>query len=460
MFVGRENFLSQLEELHASGRFELVVVYGRRRVGKTELLKEFCRGKEPIFFTAQRIGEKATLEALSEAVSEKAGFKVGISRFSDFLDFLAAFSKERRLVCVIDEFPDLARSVPSALGSLQTWADHRFPETKLCLVLCGSSVSFMEGQVLGSKSPLYGRRTAQIHVLPFTPKESRAFLGRSPEQCVVVQALTGGIPLYESYFCNSKSLERNIKELFLDSNGLLFTEPANLLNMEVERPLSYNTVLDAMGRGANRVVEIAGRCGYTTSNTSQILRTLESIGLVEKELPFGERRPSKGLWRICDGLFSFWQTMIGPLAPVIMAGRSEGAARRVARDLPAFVGREFERLCLRHTIVSSDLLVSEIARWWGYDQGTRSIQEIDICGRDCDGRWLFGECEWTTRKASLGTLSLLKYRSSLVAPPGAEVAEWRLYSRSGFADDLVSEALKDPAVRLLTPADLCGAGGA
>lgn len=199
------------------------------------------------------------------------------------------------LILVIDEVPFLVQSIEDAMGSLQRCIDLQSTDTKLKIVLSGSSVSFMEQQVLGNKSPLYGRRTAQIRLLPFTLPETKALYGGTLVNTILVQLITSGVPLYVSYFSSRKSFQENIKQLFFTSNALLYNEPLTILNMEVSDPPVFFTILELLAHGVNKNVELADKSGMSAPNVSYYLNLLQEIGLIAKKLPFGEkieRKPS------------------------------------------------------------------------------------------------------------------------------------------------------------------------
>ena len=194
------------------------------------------------------------------------------------------------LILVIDEVPFLVQSIEDAMGSLQRCIDLQSTDTKLKIVLSGSSVSFMEQQVLGNKSPLYGRRTAQIRLLPFTLPETKALYGGTLVNTILVQLITSGVPLYVSYFSSRKSFQENIKQLFFTSNALLYNEPLTILNMEVSDPPVFFTILELLAHGVNKNVELADKSGMSAPNVSYYLNLLQEIGLIAKKLPFGEKK--------------------------------------------------------------------------------------------------------------------------------------------------------------------------
>ena len=220
MFVGRERELKKLESLYNSNQFEFVVFYGRRRVGKTTLINEFIKNKQAVYYMAIEGTRKENLSGLSKVLLS-TGPEAACSEFTDYNNMFnhidGLCKKQERIIIAIDEFPYLAASYPAISSMLQSHIDQCWKNSKLFLILCGSSMSFMEEQVLGYKSPLYGRRTAQFKIHPFTFFEARSLLlGFSDEDQAVLYGVTGGIPEYLSRIKCNESLDRNIIDLFFD----------------------------------------------------------------------------------------------------------------------------------------------------------------------------------------------------------------------------------------------------
>ncbi|MDR3296475.1 MAG: ATP-binding protein, partial [Clostridiales Family XIII bacterium] len=234
MFIGRDTELKKLNELYASGKFECVIIYGRRRVGKTTLIKEFTKDKNAVYFVAREADGAVNLNGFSSDVyAVTAKELAGNSFFSDWekaFDYIYQISKETRIVLAVDEYPFLAGGYRPISSILQAHIDAQFAESKLFLILCGSSMRFMENQVLGYKSPLYGRRTAQFKIMPFSFFDALPFLAAFPkEEKAVLYGVTGGIPEYLNKIDAAKSAAQNIIDLFLTASGPMFEEPSNLL---------------------------------------------------------------------------------------------------------------------------------------------------------------------------------------------------------------------------------------
>ena len=244
MFIGRERELAALNKLYESDKFEFVVIYGRRRVGKTALISRFIENKNAIYFMGVESNAKQNLENFSKSI---LSYHTDMEAETSFLSFQAALeyvfklSEKERIILAIDEYPYVARSSKSLASTIQLLIDQYKDTSKLMLILCGSSMSYMEDHVLAYKAPLYGRRTAQMKILPFDFEETcRYFKNFTDEEKAYVYGIVGGTPQYLLQMSDKLSIEDNIKNTFLNPNSALFEEPENLLKQEVREPALYN----------------------------------------------------------------------------------------------------------------------------------------------------------------------------------------------------------------------------
>ena len=298
MFIGRKKELDKLNMLYQSGQFEFAVLYGRR-VGKTTLLREFMKGKSGIYYMAVEGAKKEKLGGLSTALlsqnnnlvqSQQAEFR-DYEMLFDYIDSLADTGE--RTIIAIDEYPYLAASYPVISSMIQKHIDQCRKDSNLFLLLCGSSMSFMKEQVLGYKSPLYGRRTAQFKIHPFSFWEAKEMLpGFTSQEQAVLYGVTGGIPEYLSRINNRISLDENIIRLFFDKSGRLFEEPVNLMKQELKEPMTYHSIIAAIASGASRLNEIATKTGLESDGCSNQLSSLIALQIVRKEIPVTESENS------------------------------------------------------------------------------------------------------------------------------------------------------------------------
>ena len=463
MFIGRNTELKTLDKLYRSNKFEFAVIYGRRRVGKTALINEFSRDKDTIFFTGVETNAKQNLENFSRCIMEyQTGFAVD-SSFASFqaaLEYVFQLAQKKRLVMVIDEYPYVARASKSFASTLQMLIDKNKDSSKLFLILCGSSMSYMEDNVLAYKAPLYGRRTAQLKIQPFDFFEScRYFENFSVEDKALAYGIMGGTPQYLMQLDDRLSIEDNIKNTHLNPASSIFEEPNNLLKQEVREPAIYNAVITAIATGASKISEISGKIDEDTSVCATYIKNLISLGIVKKEMPYGEKSGRKTIYSIEDNMFRFWYRFVPENTSLISRGAADLAYSRIAPELSAYMGGVFEEICKQYLwrlLLAGKCAVSftELGRWWGTNPKTRTQEEIDIMGTDKDSA-LFGECKWTNDKVDLGVLETLVERSSLFH---FGKTHFYLFSKSGFTKGCIDKAAELGNVSLVSYGDMLREG--
>lgn len=459
MFIGRNTELKTLDKLYRSNKFEFAVIYGRRRVGKTALINEFSRDKDTIFFTGVETNAKQNLENFSRCIMEyQTGFAVD-SSFASFqaaLEYVFQLAQKKRLVMVIDEYPYVARASKSFASTLQMLIDKNKDSSKLFLILCGSSMSYMEDNVLAYKAPLYGRRTSQLKIQPFDFFEScRHFENFSGEDKALAYGIMGGTPQYLMQLDDRLSIEDNIKNTHLNPASSIFEEPNNLLKQEVREPAIYNAVITAIATGASKMSEISGKIDEDTSVCATYIKNLISLGIVKKEMPYGEKSGRKTIYSIEDNMFRFWYRFVPENTSLISRGAADLAYSRIAPELSAYMGGVFEEICKQYLwrlLLAGKCVVSftELGRWWGANPKTRTQEEIDIMGTDKDSA-LFGECKWTNDKVDLGVLETLVERSSLFH---FGKTHFYLFSKSGFTKGCIDKAAELGNVSLVSYGDM------
>jgi len=451
MFVGREYELSELERYWKEGAFQFAVFYGRRRVGKTTIINKFGENKQSIHFTAVETTAKENLELLSVRILDKLAPQAPKNTFSSFIEafeycFKAAAKK--RLVLVIDEYPYLAESDRAVSSILQALIDRYRESSRLFLILCGSSMSFMENQVLGYKSPLYGRRTCQFRIRPFTYYESARMLpGFNNIEKISLYGIVGGVPEYLSRINNKLSLTKNVESLFFNPSGRLFEEPSNLLKQELQSPQTYNAIIAAIASGAGRVNEIASKAGIETSQCGNMLGTLTALDIVRKEYPAGNAKPSrKTLYRLSDNMFRFWYRFVLPELSGISTGYGKTAcaglleSRESGGVFETYMGPVFEDCSIQYLwrSASSKYPYKYIGRWWGANPKEKHEEEIDILAADGRGNTLFGECKWRNIRTGEDVLTELIRKSGLL--PDAKKRKYIIFSKASFSGGLVKAA--------------------
>lgn len=461
MFYCREEELRTMNNRYKKGHFECVVIYGRRRVGKTALINEFCKGKPTVYFSALNASSQENLEALSKAIytcqNSDSTSAPTYRSYENALEAITGMAMEKRLVFVIDEYPYLAKAEKSISSRLQHIIDHSWQDSRIYLILCGSSMSFMEYQVLGYESPLYGRRTAQFKIQALTYREITEF---HPELKAADQALlygvTGGIP----HYINKLDVESNLDEALLDNlfstSSYLFEEPENLLKQELREPAIYNSVISAIAAGASHSNEISTKVGLESGVCAKYLKVLLDLGILKKETPITEKPGKKTIYAIDDNFFRFWYRFVPQNMSVISAGRMRLIYEQaVKRFYPDYMGLVFEKMCQEYLLrYAKDLpiLLSNVGQWWGTDSKTRREVQIDIVGAPVDGNeYLIGSCKYRNEKIGIEELELLRRYAAVFRQNG--IFHYYIFSKGGFTQALL-EAEMQGEVTLLTLEDL------
>lgn len=447
MFVNREREIEALERSYTSNRAELYVLYGRRRVGKTELLRTFCQGKRHIFFIADLGTEASALAEFTRQISQFVYDRPdAISPFSSWdaaFEFLLPLATEERLVVVLDEFTYLIDANPAVPSILQRLWDARLRETQLMLILCGSYVGMMEQHVLAYRAPLYGRRTAQWHLQPLSFWDVTHFFPHSkPTDQVRAYAVLGGVPAYLLQLDDQMSLLHNIEQRILTPGTFLYDEPRFLLLQELRDPHRYFSVLEAIAAGRTRQNEIAQAAGIATSSLSFYLTTLREMGLVERVVPATEKHPHKskrGLYRLMDNYFRFWFRFVYPNRSLLERGEMAQVRRQIEKQIDPFTSLTFEVICREHVwrlhqTGALSFTPRAVGSWWNRQK------EIDVVAVG-DEDILLGECKWTTRPVGTNILDGLKRNAqSLIQQGRWHRVYYVLFSRSGFTTALESQA--------------------
>ena len=325
------------------------------------------------------------------------------------------------------------------------------------LILCGSSMSYMEDQVLAYKAPLYGRRTAQMKIQPFDFAETCRYCQHfSPEEKALMYGVVGGTPQYLLQMNGHQSVEENIKNTFLNPNSAIYEEPSSLLKQEVREPAIYNAIITAIATGASRMAEISTKVGEDSSVCSTYVKNLIALGIIRKEVPYGEKTTRKTIYSIEDNMFRFWYRFVPENNSIIARGAVELAYRRIEPHLSDYMGHIFEDICSQYLWAlllkgKSPVDFSELGRWWGTDPRTRSQTEIDSMADQDRQAALFGECKWTNEKVDVGVLDTLVERSQLFHYGQTFLY---LFAKTGFTQGCIEKAEHLGNVRLVTYSDI------
>lgn len=448
MFVNRVSELDLLEKHYRSGQAEFFVLYGRRRVGKTELLAHFCQDKRHIFFVADQVPEGTLRANLSKAVNDvifgEGQVSAVYNTWDDLLGTLAKQAQSERLVVVLDEFPYLTAADPSLASILQRTWDRSFKNTQIMLILNGSYIGMMEETVLSYKAPLYGRRTAQYLLEPLEFVDAQRFFpSYDVEDRLRAYAVYGGTPAYLQTIQPERSLETNILDGILTRGAALYDEVRFILQQELREPRNYFAVLQAIASGNTRQNEIKQAAGL--ENITPYLETLQQLHLVERVVPVTESQPHKsrrGIYRLKDNFLRFWFRFVLPNRSQLERGAKEVVFDTAIRlELDAFTSIVFEQACRQYFWRNGlkgrlPFQPKQVGGWW------QANQEVDIVLLG-DTHTMLVECKWSQRAVGVDILENLEGKSKAILKEvdGQEIL-YGLCSRSGFTDHMIELAKK------------------
>ena len=454
-FYDREAELDSLTDAVESPGADFVVVYGRRRVGKTELLKEFCANRPHIYFLAAQEAEHRQREKFLDQIADHFDERVPrIDGWDEAFEYLGEQLQREDLVVVIDEFPYLVAENDSLPSYVQAFVDQELDGTDSMLVLCGSSVSTMESEILGHESPLYGRRTAQLDVTPFSFQQAREVISYDVTDAIRSYAVTGGTPMYLTLFDYDQSLAANIRSHVLSPSAVLYNEPEFLLRTELRNPARYMSILEAVALGHTTPNEISGATGIDSGPLSKYLQTLRRLRLIERNVPVtaSGKKSKRSRYRVADEFLRFWFRYVEPHRSSIEEAPEIVYDGTIEPDLPTHVATTFEDVCqeavwegIRRGAFEP---YSEVGRWW-YGE-----EEIDIVGlAPNDDRVLLAECKWTTDPVGEDLVESLRAKAENVRWGSSDRDErFALFSKNGFVDGL--EAQLDDSWSLFSVADI------
>lgn len=493
-FVARDRELGYLEEAYANPGFQFVVIYGRRRIGKTALLQRFITDKRNVFFfTGQRTNVANNLTYLSNAIytqlthpqpgtgsspvhDELAYLDPAMSanapRFTDFGSALSELFRSTeamdrslgRPVVIIDEYPYIAQGDSPVSSILQTLIDHKKERSDIMLVLCGSSLSFMEREVLGKDGPLYGRRTREFELKPMDVFDSAKVLDAkldaqgaigsvSPRTIVETYGIAGGVPLYLQQLDPSHSIEENLARNVFDQSKLLFTEPSDYLAQSVSAVENYNAVLTAVANGATERSKIADKAHVSSNTIGTYLKTLEQLRIVRKDTPIPEKSGGRSGFVIIDNLFRAWYRFAVRFIGAIEAGEgAKVASYLMQQEFPTYMGSIFEDVCrqwVEREISAGRIegVLGKVGRWWGTDPIKREQADIDVVATTYGGPLVLGECKWRREPTDVGVLMELERRSAIFDEVYKRLF---VFSLSEFTEGAREYAEGRPSLRLVT----------
>jgi len=455
-FVDRETELRWLDQGWSARAPQLLIVYGKRRVGKTELLKQFIRNKPSVYFLADRRPEQEQLKEVATRLGTHFDDAfIGRKGFDDWLEafeYLKAKLPGRRtrgahrLVLVIDEYPYLVENNLATSSLFQKGWDEVLRSLPICLILCGSSMAMMERETLAQRAPLYGRRTGDLRVRPLDYSGVRQFFPKrwSFEKSVEVYALLGGMPGYLRQFDVNASLEDNARNQVLTPGTFLFREVDFLLKEELREPRNYMVILRAIGQGKRKFGEIINDTGLAKNVLHKYLHVLEELQLIARDVPVTEKAPQqskRSLYSLQDPFVAFWFECVYPFVSDLELRETAAALHRFRQILPHVLGQAYERIS-RELIRGGKVLpfpLNRVGRWWD------NQDEIDIVGINEEANAiLFGEVKWSPKPIGTNILDALRAKAARVqwGRKGRREA-FALFGRKGFTPEMSKVARRE-----------------
>ncbi|MBD5560344.1 MAG: ATP-binding protein [Clostridia bacterium] len=459
MFFDRIHELSALEALYSCPGSSIVIVYGRRRLGKTSLLNEFAKGKPALYYLATQESESENRRSFQQYVADFTGNTLlrsaAVDSWESLFSLIPASQPGRKSVIILDEFQYLGQNCPAFPSIMQRIWDNNLQGSNVMLILCGSPIHMMESQTLHYSSPLYGRRSAQIRLGPIPFANYGSFYpGASAPELLSLYSITGGVPAYAEIFQPRRDLFEMIAAHILSPTSFLYEGPNFLLSGEVREIGSYFSILKAIAAGEQKLGGIAARLGLAQSRLSQYLRTLANLGLVHRDVPVTESAPEKskqGLYRLQDNFMRFWFRFVYPNSSLLESGQRQAVLDMIRREfVPGHLSWVYEDVCRAYVqeMFSSEtrpLKLQKVGRWWNRHS------EIDVVGIG-EAAILFGECKyWSSQRVGLNILNDLRRKAAEVRlPDDGKEKYYALFAPGGFTDDLAQLAKEDSHILLST----------
>lgn len=446
-FLNRTAELSFLNEKWETNEGQMIVLWGKRRVGKTELVKQFIAKKPHIYFVGESTSSREQLKQLSGMMAsffqEPLLASRGFGDWSEIFQYLG--HKKQRLVLVIDEFPYLLAAEPGIASVFQKGWDEHVRAAPIFLILLGSSIGMMESQVLGQRSPLYGRRTGQWRIEPLAFHHVRQF---RPHASLADQlshyAVAGGMPAYWLQLDKTRDIWQNLRGHVLAKGQYLYDEAEFILREELREPRYYFAILTAISQGKRRLSEIVNATGLSSSMINKYLGILADLHIVGRELPATEAKPHKaknGLYRIEDAFLQFWFRFIFPRRSLLEMGHLDNVLAEIRREWPMYLGGVYETVCAEMLRESSAQFFpfQRVGRWWSKNE------EIDLVAvNEEEKRILFAEVKYSTKPVGTNIYEHLLQKSRLVIWGEPDRQEhFALFSAAGFTDAMLGRAKKE-----------------
>lgn len=455
MFVGRKEELDFLKARYLKSSGQLIVIYGRRRIGKTELLREFCKGKHHVFYACKECTDDEQLKSFSIRMLKNTQMSKYMKTFDDWeqaFKFVIELPHQGKKLLVIDEFPYMVHANKTIPSMLQNLWDELLSCENVMIILCGSAMSFIEKEILSEKNPMYGRATGILKVNEMGFGDAAKFFpDYDIKDKILAYSILGGIPHYLKQFDSNISIEENIKLNILTKGCILYNEVEFLMRQELRETSIYNTLITTVAMGNTKLNEIYQKTQIDRAKASVYLKNLINLNMITREFPVSDSIKSvvnvqRGLYGVSDNFFSFWYRFVFHNLSELEAGDIDGVYKYSIKPfIDSYASKAFENVCiqfLRKKNAKSSLQIrfKKIGRWWEKDC------EIDILAFGEKDECIVGECKWQNAKIGISDLEHLKSKAKK-----AKVSSpyYYLFSKSGFTDELIKLAEKDRYITLV-----------
>lgn len=464
--IGRNYELQEIETLYNSNKFEFLVLYGRRRIGKTTLLIDFAKMHNCFYFLSQEKSVSLNIKEFLSLIKDYFNMDYMPSA-NDWAEVIAILTEriETKLkennnekVCmIIDEFLFIAKEYPAIKSILQHTIDHKWQNKNIMLILCGSSVSFMVNEVLGYSSPLYGRRTANMELKPLNYLEASKFFSNfSNIDKITAYLILGGIPYYLQTFNDKLSIKENLKNSIFNDISLLKEEPILLLKQEFREPAIYNSIIEAIATGSSKFNEISQKIKEESSKCASYIKNLQEVRIIDRLIPYGESLNSKrSIYILSDFFFRFWYKYVFANSTTLSLLGASKYTDLIFNDISQVLGLAFEEVCLQYlTILARNnklpFIPNGLGKWWGNNPQKKKQDDIDIMGVN-GNKGIFCECKFKNEKFDLSEFDDLISASEIFT----EITEkyYYIFVKSEYTQAVIDKS-KQYNVKLLTIDDL------
>ncbi len=446
MFINRYKELELLNDEYKRSSFSFTVLYGRRRVGKTTLLKEYIQDKPSIYFLVTLENINILLKRLQDIVAtffnDDFLRSLQLTDIKQLFEYLANRTFSKKLIIIIDEFQYLTKIDNSMPSQFQYIVDELIKNKNIHLILCGSIISMMYEQTLSYNSPLYGRRTSAIKLEAIEFKYLENFFAdKTQNERIELYAVLYGVPKYLEMFEDSTNIYESIEKNILNPNAYLYNEPQFILQNEVNAPVTYFSILEIIAGGEHKIGNIAGKLNKNVQNITSFISKLIELDIIYKDVPITESNPSKskkGLYFIKDNFFRFWFNYVLPHKSQLEIGNTTFVLKKIEENFSGYVSKTYEDLAIKYILENFEVL--KCGRWW---DRSNEIDAVAIA----DDHLIVAECKYRNKKVGVDILESLKDKVKYIETQ-LPVTKYILFSKSGFTKEL--ELLKSDEIILIT----------